>query len=173
VSPWTWIANRWNPSLPEPRRYAPPEPKPPRIFTPAEVRSELQRGGSDSDNTWQYALRDAFRHGDLDLGQLATIEGLDGSIVDESFVAYGTLVDGRWWLAWSTNCHSGSCWAGGTFAAETKADLVRLHMTSEQRVALLDEPPGNSSREAMADLGPRLERVSDALIQHPKAPVGP
>lgn len=147
----------------------PAEPKPPRIYTPTEVLDHVRRGaeaaasGPESDdypdrwdNAWWYALSDAFEAGGLNLEQVATIEAIDGGIECDSFAAFGTLADGRWWLAWSTTCHSGSCWAGGTFDADTKEDLVRLHMTSEQRAALLEHPPGNSSREAVADVLVRL-----------------
>lgn len=58
---------------------------------------------------------------------LATIKAVatKRSIIDDDTVgAYGTLTDGRWFSFWNDAI------------ADNEIDLVRLHMTSEQRAAL-------------------------------------
>ncbi len=86
-----------------------------------------------------------FEEAKLSPADVLVIRGLNwsrGDYAEQDVRCYGTLKDGRWFIM-SAGCDTTGwdCQAGGEYrTAATFDDLVRLEMTSEERVMFLDAP---------------------------------
>jgi hypothetical protein len=90
---------------------------------------------------WEYGFAEAG----LSATDVLVIRGLSwsrGDYAEQDLHCYGTLKDGRWFIL-SAGCDTTGwdCQAGGEYrTADSYDDLVRLQMTSEERVMFLDAP---------------------------------